>query len=199
MAVLYRETRDARFLEQATEIVVALSRWQETWGAFLSPGTNHSMVRIPSAIAITLNALDSYHRISADTDARRLLLGGADDLLANGMDRNGFFFRSELPWERGGDAGTLPLQSLAHAFRLSGDARYVQGGLRQFRHELGRLTAWATQSTDLRIAVRGQAVIRHPGRGACPPEPLPSVILPLLHFAKAAADLDLLHGLPLFS
>jgi hypothetical protein len=140
MLALHRETNDPRYLEASRPIVDLFKRWHTDFPGLLSPYTDHSQVRVVFMNSLTLVSLARYHRRFPDEALRRLILAETDELIRNARNRNGLFFYKELPSLRRQTSNMLILQLLGEAFRLSGDARYLEAGLPELEHFLGNLS-----------------------------------------------------------
>jgi len=159
LLALYRETNEQRYLEACRPIVDLFKRWHADYPGLLAPYTDHSLVRVVFMNGITLVSLARFCRYSPDEALKKLILAETDDLMRSARNRNGLFYYKELPSLQRQGATPLVLQLLGEAFRLSGDARYLEAGLPELEHFLGNLSG--------RIMVHGGAAEKfaHPGGG----------------------------------
>jgi len=196
MLALYRETNDQRYIEACRPIVDLFKRWHVDYPGLLSPYTDHSQVRVVFMNSLTLVSLARYHRRFPDEALRQLILAETDDLIRNGRNRNGLFYYKELPSLQRQASTVMILQLSGEAFRLSGDARYLEAGLPDLEHYLGNLSG--------RFIVHSGAAEKfvHPGGGSTRTlfyplggKALGTALGPILEFLDAAKDTRLARNL----
>jgi hypothetical protein len=129
-------TGEQRWKDAADEVVARLLRWHDRFGSFLAPYTSHSMPRVPFMIALTGNSLARYTRLQANPRIDALVVSMTDDLIAHMRGPDGVFVYKEFPSLRRPFAPPQVLQLLTHAWRITGDIRYLQVGVRQLAHAL---------------------------------------------------------------
>ena len=192
LVVLYRETGQTRFLEQATGIVQRFKEWQRSMGGFLAPYTDHAQIRVPFMIAIAVNALKVYHQVTGDDSVKELILNEVDALLEHALLDNGLFYYKEFPSVQHPIFNGLVLEALAYAYRLSGDRDYILKGMRTLESILINMNFQLVVSPGGKKTVVNGAIFKEP-------LPIPPggqnygvTIGPLMHFLVAADELDLL-------
>ena len=98
-------------------------------GTWLSPYTDHTLVRVPFMITVAVNGLMCYHRVRPEERVERMVVRAMDDLIEHCLMPDGRFYYKELPSLQRRGAGTQVLQGLAHAWELTGDAKYLRAGM----------------------------------------------------------------------
>ncbi len=132
LAGLYLATGEERWREESTKIVELFLDWFDEFDAMLAPYTSHSMPRVPFMITLTANSLARYLLVEKDRRVEQLLVDMMDDLLENCLGPDGIFYYKELPSLQ--RTASLPhaLEALAHAYRITGQERYLKIATRQF-------------------------------------------------------------------
>ena len=101
------------------------------------------------------------------------------------MMPDGRFYYKELPSLQRRGAGTQSLQGLAHAYRITGDAKYLRAGIDSFELSLARSAGgWSGGKY-----VSGDAVINSRGPG---PKSFAASLLPIGRFYRCAVEAGLL-------
>ncbi len=134
MLALHRETGDARYLDAARPIVELFKRWHAEYPGLLAPYTDHTQARVVFMNSLTLASLARYNRRFPDPQLKKLILEETDDLIRNTRNANGLFIYKELPSLDRQGSTLLILQALGEAYRLSGDAKYLEAGLPQLEY-----------------------------------------------------------------
>jgi hypothetical protein len=83
-------------------------------------------------ISIALNSLARYLLIEDDERVKDLIVHTADDLLEHCLGRDGILFYKELPSLRRYAPTIHAIEAFTHAYRISGEMRYLHAALRQF-------------------------------------------------------------------
>ncbi len=133
LVALYQETNDPKWLDQCESIVDHYETWEKQYGGWLAPYTDHTVIRVPFMIAIAVNSLIRYYRVSPQPRIKRMVVDAVRDLVDNCRLENGLFYYKELPSLRRNGGNTLILEALAHAFELTGEARFLEAGLPTFK------------------------------------------------------------------
>ena len=102
------------------------------YGGMLAPYTSHTMPRVVFMISLTVNSLARYLVIEDDERVKKLIVAAADDLLAHCLGPGGVFWYKELPSLRRSLPSPHVLETLTHAYRLTGNRRYLEVAARQF-------------------------------------------------------------------
>jgi len=136
VTALYKETNDEKWLAECERIVAHFADWKKESGAWLSPYTVHTEVRVPFMISIAVCSLMRYYRVRPSDGLKNLIVGAVDDLIENAKTKCGLFYYKELPSLRQATAGTQTLEALAYAFELTRDRKYISAGIESFKKEL---------------------------------------------------------------
>ena len=131
-AALYTETNDEKWLKKCDWILGHFVDWKNEYGAWLAPYTSHSLVRVPFMISVAAASLMRYYRIKQDPVIKDLIVSAMDDLLENAKLPDGQFYYKELPSLRHVSINSIILEALAYAWELTGDKKYLEGGLTLF-------------------------------------------------------------------
>jgi hypothetical protein len=178
-------TGEQRFKDEAGRLVDLFLSWDQMYGGMLAPYTSHTMPRVVFMISLTTNSLARYLAIENDERVKKLVLAAADDLIEHCLGPGGIFYYKELPSLRGSLPSPHVLETLTHAYNISGNRRYLQVAARQF-FALVEATdpgAWVGEKW-----VEQGAVIQGKGNGRPFADKYTSVIL----FAGAATPEGLL-------
>ena len=181
-------TGEDRWRDEARKLVTMYLDWFDRYGALLAPYTSHSMPRVPFMISLTANSFARYLLIDPEGElaerVKALIVATVDDLLAHCLGPDGVAYYKELPSLRRTAPTYHLLEALTHAYRITGDARYLKIATRQFAaadHE--------TFSRDRpKYADDSGAVIDGEGGG----RPFADKYTSLLLYAGAATPLGLL-------
>jgi len=181
-------TGEDRWRDEARKLVSMYLDWFDRYGALLAPYTSHSMPRVPFMISLTVNSFARYLLVEPDSElaerVKALIVGTVDDLLAHCLGPDGVAYYKELPSLRRTAPTYHLLEALTHAYRITGDAKYLKIATRQF--------AAAGTETGARdrpkYADDSGAVIDGEGRG----RPFADKYASLLLYAGAATPLGLL-------
>ncbi|MEM2561124.1 MAG: glycoside hydrolase family 127 protein [Candidatus Bathyarchaeia archaeon] len=189
---LYQETYEKRYLDIAKEIVESFLQWKEKFGTFLAPYTSHTQVRVPFMITIALNSLMRYYWITGDERVKKVIVEVLDDLIENAIMRGGILYYKELPSLQHRSPTPHFLESLAYAYELTGDQKYLRIGLRQLEYMLDR--GFRRGGLPGRKEVRGDSIVKGyglPGPGFA----FASSLISILTFYKAASENNMLDHL----
>jgi hypothetical protein len=133
LTALYVETGDEKWLEKCEWILGHFVEWKKEFGLWLSPYTSHTAIRVPFMISVAAGSLMRYYRVRPSDTVKDLIISAMDDLLDNARLPDGLFFYKELPSLRHVSVNTIILEALSYAYELSGDKKYLEGGLPLFR------------------------------------------------------------------
>jgi len=187
LVALHQETHDEAWMQPAELIVEQFRAWRQEFGAWLSPYTDHSLVRVPFMIAVAANSLMRYHWVRPTKEVADMVVAAADDLLANCLMPDGRFYYKELPSLRRRGAGALLLEALAHAYDLTGKPKFLQAGMPTF--DLALRTASGGGGFTGPKYVAGDAVVWPRGPG---PKAFGAVCPSLMMFYRAATASEML-------
>ncbi len=129
---LYLGTGEGCWKKEADHIVEMFLDWFGRFNALLAPYTSHSMPRVPFMVTLTVNSFARYLLINEDERVKKLMVSVMDDLLEHCLGPDGIFYYKELPSLRRTAPTPHALEALAHVYRITGDARYLQIATRQF-------------------------------------------------------------------
>lgn len=132
LVALYQETHNSKWLEPCEQIVNHYEIWKKQYGGWLAPYTDHTVIRVPFMIAIAVNSLIRYYRIRPEERIKAMIVDAVTDLIENCRLENGLFYYKELPSLRRIGLNPLILETLAHAYELTGEARFLEAGLPTF-------------------------------------------------------------------
>jgi len=140
MSALYKETFDEYWLKHCETIVSLFVKWEQQMGAFISPYTDHSMIRVPFMISVAINALKSLYNARPSEEIRGLILRAVQDLVENCIDEfTGLFYYKQLPSL---DVNVLSVQvfgPLTYAYQFTGDKKYLEYALPTFREMMQKV------------------------------------------------------------
>ncbi|MGC9396320.1 MAG: hypothetical protein ACP5J4_15865 [Anaerolineae bacterium] len=181
-------TGEDRWRDEARKLVSMYLDWFDRYGALLAPYTSHSMPRVPFMISLTANSFARYLLIDLEGELaerlKALIVATVDDLLEHCLGPDGVAYYKELPSLRRTAPTYHLLEALTHAYRITGDEKYLKIATRQF--------AAAGPETGARerpkYADDSGAVIDGEGRG----RPFADKYTSLLLYAGAATPLGLL-------
>jgi hypothetical protein len=163
MVAMYQETGEARFKDTADRLAGLFLDWQEEYGGLLAPYTSHSMPRVPFMISIALNSLARYLLIEEDQLIKMLIIQTADDMLEHCLGPDGVLYYKELPSLRRPAPTVHAVEALTHAYRLSGERRFLEAARRQFVAYFSRPASY--RAVGAKRADEDGAVIQGSGGG----------------------------------
>ena len=132
MASMALATGEERFKAEAKRLVDLFLSWDQMYGGMLAPYTSHTMPCVVFMISLTTNSIARYLALDDDERVKKLIVGAADDLLAHCLGPGGVFWYKELPSLRRSLPSPHVLETLTHAYRLTGNTRYLKVAARQF-------------------------------------------------------------------
>ncbi len=132
-AALYLETNDDCWLEDADFIVGHFKNWKEKYGLWLAPYTDHTAIRVPFMISIAVSSLMRYYEIKPNVEIKNMIIEAVDDMIENCMLDCGLFYYKELPSLRRRGTNTIVLEALVYAFKLTGNKKYLEAGIKTFK------------------------------------------------------------------
>ncbi len=186
MVAMALATGEERFRAESRRLVDLFLSWEELYGGMLAPYTSHSMPRVVFMIALTMNSLARYLLLEEDQRVKDLIVAVCDDLIAHCLAPGGIFYYKELPSLRRIAPTVHSFECLAHAYRFSGDEKYLRIAARQFYEFVRR--ADETPFVGTKHADTGGAVVEGEGNGRPFADSYTSIIL----FAGAATPAGLL-------
>ncbi|MCR5595606.1 MAG: hypothetical protein K6G12_07145 [Lachnospiraceae bacterium] len=137
LTALYTETLDKSWLVKCDRIVNDFKVWEETYGHWLAPYTDNTLIRVGFMICVAVGSLMRYYRVFPDPELKAMILRAVDDLVENCyVPEWGIFYYKELPSLNRLGNNTLLLEALTYAYDLSGDSRYLEYGLATFKNAI---------------------------------------------------------------
>ncbi len=134
LTAMYVETHDEKWLAKTDKIISDFKAWEEQYGEWLAPYTDNTVIRTGFMISVAVGSVMRYYREFPSEDLKRMLLHAIDDLVENCyMERTGLFYYKELPSLSRNGNNTLLLESLAIAYELTGDEKYLAYGEYTFK------------------------------------------------------------------
>ncbi len=195
LVAMYRETHDETLMAPADEIVANFVAWQEQYGGFLAPYHTHTLARVPFMIAIACSSLARYHQVRPTPRVAELIVAEMRALVTTCRAPDGRFIYKDLPSLHRRGAGVYVLEALAYAYDLSGDKDLLRAGLPEL---VSTIDLGGKKQGGFLLKrehyPREQAVVFGVGEG---PKEYAAQWLPVMTFARALADADLLPPDPL--
>ena len=136
LTALYKETYEDKWTEKCDWIVTQFKEWADTFGGWLAPYTDNTAIRVPFMISVAIGSLMRYYREFPREDIKKMILDAVDDMLANCMMDNGYFFYKELPTLSRVGTNPLVLEALAIAYELTGEKKYLEQGVKTFKNNV---------------------------------------------------------------
>ena len=136
LTALYQETWEDKWVEKCRWIVGHFKEWTEEYGGWLAPYTDNTVIRVGFMISVAVGSLMRYYRVFGGRDVREMILRAVNDLVENGMTDTGMFYYKELPSLARNGNNVLLLESLAIAYELTGEKRYLEYGRKTFAKAL---------------------------------------------------------------
>src|SRR5690606_23106205 len=135
LGALYVETGEEKWIEPADRIVDQLEAWMDKFGTWMSPYTDHTVVRVPFMISVAANSLMRYYRIKPQERIKRMVIQAMEDMLEHCyMEDEEMFYYKELPsLVRLGTANPIVLEALSYAYEFTGEEKFLQVGKESFR------------------------------------------------------------------
>jgi len=132
MVGLWLGTGEEKWRIEARRLVDMFLSWRAQYGALLAPYTSHSMPRVTFMISLTANSFARYLLVEDDTRIRQLILETVDDLVEHHLGPDGVGMYKELPSLQFSNPTMHFVEALTHAYRISGQDRYLKVATRQF-------------------------------------------------------------------
>ena len=137
LTALYLETHDQSWLAKCERIVNDFRVWEETYGHWMAPYTDNTLIRVPFMIAVAVGSLMRYYNVFPSEELKNMILRQVDDLIENCYVKEwGLFYYKELPTLNRLGNNTLLLEALTYAYDLSGDPKYLTYGIETFKNAM---------------------------------------------------------------
>ncbi len=136
LTALYLETGEQRWVEKCDWIVGHFEEWAETYGGWLAPYTDNTLIRVDFMIAVALGSIMRYYRVFPSDKVKQMMIDACEDLYDNGRLPNGMFYYKELPSLNRVGNNTLLLEAMAIGFELTGDKKFLEAGVKTFEKHI---------------------------------------------------------------
>ena len=183
LVALNIETHDPSWLVKCDWIVGHFKEWEDEYGHWLSPYTDNISIRVPFMISIAVGSLSRYYDICHREDIKFMILRAVDDMIDNCILDNGLFYYKGIDSLTRNGNNPLPLEALAIAYDLTGDAKYLRYGLPTFKMNQGGAIGGIGDKMKREDAV----ITTGPGTKG-----FAQAFLPIVRFYKAASEEKLL-------
>ncbi|MDF2962098.1 MAG: hypothetical protein K0S39_3833 [Paenibacillus sp.] len=187
LGALYKETGDPRWLESADRIVDHFEAWKAKYGAWLSPYTDHSVVRVPFMISVAANSLMRYYLINPQERIKQMIVDAMEDLLEHSYNyETGVFYYKELPSLQRLGTNPIILEPLAYAYEFTGNDKFLKAGKVTFRQGLEKIGMNGGGGAK---QISGDAVIWWRGTQ---PKQFPQYYYPMFYYYRTAMKAGIL-------
>ena len=191
LVALYVETRDEKWLAKCEWIIDSFKIWEEEYGNWLAPYTDNTLIRVGFMISVAAGSVMRYYRVFPREDIKQMLIRAIDDIVENCTLDNGLFYYKELPSLSRNGNNTLLLESLAIAYELTGDKKYLEYGFKTFETNInntGRAGVGSKKVIDDAVVVSGDST-----------KGFAQSFIPLVTYYKALGDTGLINNVKLYS
>ena len=185
LTALYRETFDKKWTEKCDWIVGQFKEWADTYGGWLAPYTDNTVIRVPFMISVAIGSLMRYYREFPRDDIREMIVRAVDDMTENCLMDIGYFYYKELPSLRRIGNNALTLEAMAIAYELTGKKKYLEIGKKTFQNIVNNSLALGN-GTGKRMAENALLV------GTTATKRFAQMLLPMLTYYAAVAEAGLL-------
>lgn len=136
LVALYVETNDEKWLGKCEWIIDSFKVWEKEYGNWLAPYTDNTTIRVGFMISVAVGSVMRYYRVFPRDDIKQMLIRAVDDIVENCTLANGLFYYKELPSLNRNGNNTLLLESLAIAYELTKDKKYLEYGVKTFVNDI---------------------------------------------------------------
>lgn len=131
---LYQETHEERWLDACQPIVEVYIEWANAYGSWTSPYPDNHLARVPFMINVGVVGLIGYYRLRPDERIKETVLAVINEMMEECyVERAGTFYGKQSPAVRYLNLNGMVLQSLAIAYELTGDRKYIDAGMGMFQ------------------------------------------------------------------
>ena len=141
-------------------------------------------------ISVAVGSGMRYYRVFPREDIKQMLIRAVDDMVENCTLDNGLFYYKELPSLSRNGNNTLLLESLAIAYELTGDKKYLEYGFKTFETNINntqRAGVGSKQIIDDTVMVAGDST-----------KGFAQSFIPLVTYYKALGDAGLMDKIRLY-
>ncbi len=154
LTALYAETHDSLWTEPCERIIRDFMVWEETYGNWMAPYTDNTLIRVPFMISVAIGSLMRYYRIFPREDIRDMILRQVDDLVENCYVKEWrLFYYKDLPGLTRPGNNTMVLEALSIAYELTKDRTYLEYGLGTFRNAMNDKPGYSSRKRTVEDAV----------------------------------------------
>ncbi len=136
LTALFLETGDMMWIRKCEDIIAQFRAWDDMAGGWQSPYLDNTMIRVGFMICVAIGSLMRYYRAFPSENLEKMLLKAIDDLVDNYMTPQGLFIYKELPSLARNGNNSLLLEAMAIGYELTGDATYLDKGMKTFKRAL---------------------------------------------------------------
>jgi hypothetical protein len=181
LGALYKETGDSKWNESADRIVDHFEAWKVKYGAWLSPYTDHSVVRVPFMISVAANSLMRYYKINPQERIKQMIIDAMEDLIEHSYKKDtGVFYYKELPSLQRLGTNPIVLEPLSYAYEFTGNMEFLKAGEVTFRQGVQKV---GVDEGGGAKQISGDAVIWWRGHR---PKQFPQYYYPIFYYYKTA-------------
>lgn len=149
LTALYVETNDKKWTKKCEWIINSFKIWEEQYGNWLAPYTDNTTIRVGFMISVAVGSVMRYYRVFPDPEIKEMIIRAVDDIVENCLLDNGLFYYKELPSLQRLGNNTLLLEALTIAYELTGDAKYLNPGLKTFTKSIAEKVAGVVGSKKI--------------------------------------------------
>ncbi len=153
LMALYVETNDEHWLSKTDFILNQFRQWHELYGAWLSPYTDNTVIRVGFMISVAVGSLIRYYRVFPKEEIKTMILNAVDDLTESFMNPYGLFYYKELPSLQRNGNNTLLLEAMYIGYELTGDSKYLKYGLGTFHNKMDSMSGFKMSKRCVEDAV----------------------------------------------
>ena len=108
LTALYVETGEERWVKKADWIIGHFEEWADTYGGWLAPYTDNTLIRVGFMISVAVGSIMRYYRVFPSEKVKNMMIDAVEDLYENGRLANGmFYYKSFLTNKSGCDIDEL--------------------------------------------------------------------------------------------
>ena len=154
LTALYAETLDESWCEKCERIINDFKVWEETYGHWMAPYTDNTLIRVGFMISVAIGSIMRYYRYFPREDIKQMVLRQVDDLIENCYVKEwGIFYYKELPSLNRLGNNTMLLEALYSAYDLSRDKKYLEYGIETFKNAMDDQPGYTSLKTKREDAV----------------------------------------------
>lgn len=136
LTALYVETNDKKWIEKCEWIVGHFIAWKETYGNWVAPYTDNTLIRVGFMISVAVGSLMRYYKVFPSEGLKALIMDAVEDVRENCLMDCGLFYYKELPSLARLGNNNLLLEAMAAGYELTGDKKYLEAGVLTLKRTL---------------------------------------------------------------